>query len=370
MDKESAEVVVVGGGVRGLSVAYYLAKAGVNVVLVEKRFVAAGASGLSMGYVNISGKSPDPYTRLSKISADLFPALNDELEGEIEYERNGSVRMAVTEKDWNQLSKAVDDRNRTEGVNMRMVGIEEMRKMEPALSPELLGGYWCPIDGGVNSLKLTRAFAKHAKGLGARIYTGCEVRDIRVARNRIEGAVTNRMTIATHVVVNTAGIHTSQIAAMVGMKVPVFPERGQLTITEALPRLIHRTVGSYKQFENGQFLLGVSNELVGENTRVTTEMITTRVRVATQILPPLKAVRAARCAAALRPMTPDRLPIFEKMQGVSDFYVAVGHSGVTLAPVTGKALTDLITGGRTDLPISEYSMERFKETQGARSEGS
>jgi sarcosine oxidase subunit beta len=253
---------------------------------------------------------------------------------------------------------------------MRMVGIDEMRKMEPALSADLLGGYYCPVDGGVNSLNLTRALAKHAKRLGARIYTGCEVHDIQVSKGRIEGVVTNRMTIATRVVVDAAGIHTSQIAAMVGMEVPVFPERGQLTITEALPRLIHRTVGSYKQFENGQFLLGVSNELVGENTRVTTEIITSRIRVATQILPPLKAVRAARCAAALRPMTPDRLPIFEKLQGLSDFYVTVGHSGITLAPVTGKALTDLITQGRTDLPISGYSTERFKETQGSRSKGS
>jgi glycine/D-amino acid oxidase-like deaminating enzyme len=100
MNKESAEVVVIGGGVRGMAVAYYLKKAGVDVIVLEKRFVGAGASGLSMGYVNISGKGPIFYTEFSKMSADMYPTLNEELDGKIEYERNGSVSVAQTEKEW------------------------------------------------------------------------------------------------------------------------------------------------------------------------------------------------------------------------------------------------------------------------------
>jgi len=149
---------------------------------------------------------------------------------------------------------------------------------------------------------------------------------------------------------------------MVGVDVPVFPERGQLIITEELPKILNRTVGGYKQFEDGQMLIGITNENVGENTAVTTREISRCAREAIEIIPVLKQARAIRCAAALRPMTPDRRPIYQKIAGISDFYMAVGHSGITLAPITGKIFTDLITKGQTDVPIAEYGLERFNCT--------
>ncbi len=361
MAKHSADVVVIGGGARGVAVAYFLRRAGVDVTLVERRFIAAGASGLSMGWANISGKGPDFYTVLSKISADMYPAFNDELGGGFEYERNGSLRLAETEEDWEEQSRVAGERNRVEGLNMRMLPVDEVRTMEPAVSPHLLGGSWCPIDGGVNPHKFTCAVAVAARRLGARIHTAQEVQDIRVENGRIEEVVTSGMRIATHVVVNAAGIHVPRIARMVGLHVPVNPERGQLTITEPMPRLMSRAVNSYKQFDDGNILIGVSNEYVGENTRVTTEVLSTRVRLAMKLIPALKAARAIRCAAALRPMPPDGLPIYQKMDEVSDFYVAVGHSGITLAPVTGKIFSELITQGHTDVPLDEYRVERFRE---------
>ena len=273
------------------------------------------------------------------------------------------MKVAETEAEWQQLSQVVEARNRIEGIDIRMLRIEEMREMEPAISRRMLGGYWCPIDGGANALKLTRALARNAVRLGARLYTGCGLRSIQVAADHIEGVTTDRGVIKTHVVVNTGGISVARIAKMVAIEVPVFPERGQLTITEALPKIINRTVGSYKQFENGQVMLGVTNEDVGENSEVTTAMISSRVRKAIRILPVLKLARGIRCAAALRPMTPDRLPIYQKMDGVDDFYVAVGHSGITLAPVTGKIFTDLITRGHTDVPLEHYRVERFTENK-------
>ena len=179
MNQDSADVVVIGGGVRGMAVAYSLKKAGLDVIVLEKRFIAAGASGLTMGYINVSGKGPDYYTRLSKLSADMYPAFNEELGGDIGYERNGSMRVAETEEEWQQLSQVVAARTQIEGVDMRMLRIEDMREMEPAISRRLLGGYWCPIDGGVNALKLTRALARNAARLGARLYKGSEVWSVR-----------------------------------------------------------------------------------------------------------------------------------------------------------------------------------------------
>ena len=360
---KNVEVVVIGAGVRGLSIAYSLAKAGVDVMVIEKRFVAAGASGLNMGLVNISGKEPEHYTLLSQLSADMYPDFAEELGADIEYKRNGSFPgIARNPEDWERLNQIVLERNKVAGIDMRMMEIDEMRELEPAFSPELLGAAYCPVDGGVNALKLTAALARAGLEKGVHIKSKCEVLDISVSSNRIESVVTSLGTIGTHVVVNAAGIHTPAIAKMLGIDVPGFPERGQLIITEALPKFLSRAVESYKQFDDGQVLIGFANEKVGENTWVTTEMISRFAKEVIQVFPVLKQARAVRCAAALRPMTPDRLPIFEKVAGISDFYIAVGHSGITLAPLTGKVFSDLITKGQTDISVTEFGMERFNRS--------
>jgi glycine/D-amino acid oxidase-like deaminating enzyme len=244
MNKISAEVVIIGGGVRGLSIAYGLAKVGVDVVLLEKRYIAAGASGLNMGYVNISVKKPTFYTQFSKISADLYPDLNEELGGDIEYERNASLSVAKIEQEWEALSRIVEERNKVSGVGMRMLDIDEMRQMEPNLSPRLLGA---------------------------------------------------------------------------------------------------------------------TKEKAGEDVSVTVNMLSDIARQAMSIIPALQKARAIRFAAGLRPMTPDTRPIYQKIDGVCDFYIAVGHSGITLAPITGKIFSELIPKGETDILINKYKLERFQE---------
>lgn len=342
-----------------MAIAYFLSRAKVDVLLVEKRFIASGASGLNMGYVNVSAKKPVYYTRFSKMSADLYPKFNQELGGDIEYERKGSVFVAESEAAMQDLAQIVVERNVVPGLDMKLLDSAELRRLEPALSPRLAGGYWSPADGGVNPLKLTRALARESFRLGARIMTGTEVQDIQVQSGRIEAVRTGEMTIATHVVVNAAGIHVPRIAQMVGLTVPVNPERGQVVITEALPKILRHTVGDYKQFADGQILIGTTNEDVGEDTQVTSRMISDRVGRALRIIPALHKARSIRFAAALRPMPPDRLPIYQKMEGISDFYVAVGHSGMTLAPITGQIFTDWITKGRSNYDLSAYGVERF-----------
>ncbi|MCF7938595.1 MAG: FAD-binding oxidoreductase [Spirochaetales bacterium] len=360
MKKQTADVVIIGGGVRGLAIAYFLSRAKVDVLLVEKRFLASGASGMNMGYVNISAKKPDFYTRFSKMSADLYPEFHEQLGGDIEYERNGSLFVAESEEAMQDLAQNVAERNRVDGLNIELLGIDELRRLEPALSPDLAGGYWAPTDGGVNPLKLTRALARESFRMGARIETGTEVQGIRINSGRIEEVFTNRITVATHVVVNAAGIHVPHISQMVGLTVPVDPERGQVVITEAMPRILQHAVGDYKQFADGQVLIGTTNEQVGEDIQVTTEMISDRVRRALRIIPLLQKAKGIRFAAALRPMPPDRLPIYQKINEINDFYVAVGHSGMTLAPITGKIFSDLITKGQTEYDLSKYNVQRLK----------
>lgn len=359
MFKNTADVVVVGGGVRGLAVAFGLARAGLDVVVVEERFIASSASGLNMGYINVSAKRPEYYTILSKMSSDMYPEFNAELGGGFEYERMGSLDIAETDDAFRALARSVEERNKVPGIDMRMLDAAEARTLEPALSPRIKGARWCPVDGSVHPLKLARALMKAAVDRGAVVRCGEKVLDIRVSSGRVEAVETSAGSISTRVVVNTAGIHTSSVARTVGLKIPVFPERGQIIITEPLPQILKRPVDSYKQYADGQVLIGASNEDVGEDTRVTPEIISRIARTAIRILPVLNRAHVVRCTAALRPMTPDRLPVYQKIQDIADFYVAVGHSGFTLAPVTAKIFTDLITTGKTDVDLAPYRYERF-----------
>lgn len=359
MTKETADVVVIGGGIRGLAVAHELAKAGVDVVLLEKRFIASAASGMNMGYVNVSAKGPEHYTRLSKLSSDLYPAYDAELGGDMEYERDGALDVAETDADFHYLSRTVEERNQVPGIDMKMIDPRETRSLEPAISPDIAGARWCPIDGSVHPLKLVRALLKAAIRHGAAIHCGEEVVGIGLRSGRVESVTTRTREISTHIVVNTAGIHAGHVARMVDIEVPVYPERGQILITEPLPRLLNRVVGPYKQYADGQVLIGASNEKVGETTAVTPEVLARLAADAIRLFPVLSRVHVMRCAAGLRPMTPDRHPVYQKVPEVSDFYIAVGHSGFTLAPVTGKIFTDLIVRGETDVDLDAYQYQRF-----------
>lgn len=145
--KLSADVVIVGAGIRGLIIAYYLSKCDVSVCILEKRFICAGASGLNTGFINVSDKGPRHYTELSKTSADMYQQLNEELGGGFEYRRNGFISLIETEGDWARRESIIRERNQIPGLGIQMLSINDLRQLEPALSPHMLGGLFAPSTG-------------------------------------------------------------------------------------------------------------------------------------------------------------------------------------------------------------------------------
>src|SRR3990170_2951241 len=148
-------VVVVGGGVRGTAIAYFLARAGVRVTLVEKGFLASGASGANAGLVNVSGKTPEHYTAFSLLSADMYPAFVKELDAEVDYQRDGYLQVAETEAEAEQLTRHAERQSQVPGVRVEILDVRAARSLEPALSPRLAAVSFCPQDGNVDPLKLT-----------------------------------------------------------------------------------------------------------------------------------------------------------------------------------------------------------------------
>lgn len=358
MDR-AAEVVVVGGGIRGVSIAYYLARAGVRVTLVEKGFLASGASGANAGLVNVSQKTPAHYTAFSLLSGDMYPELVAALGVDVDYQREGFLRVAETDAEAETMARTAEIQSRVPGVKVEVMTAQEGRVLEPALSPRLSAVSFCAQDGNVDPLKLVRALGRAARRHGAEILHHREVTGIRLERGRVAGVVTPQGEIPAGAVVDAAGVLVPDLGRMVGVEIPILPQRGQMFQIEALPPLLRRPIQAMRQLKSGTTMVGTTNEFVGHDRAVTYEAGVQILARARRIVPALERARVIRGWAGLRPMAPDGLPIYDAVPAVPGFYVAVGHSGVTLAPITGQVFLDLITKGRTDLPIAPYSLSRF-----------
>jgi sarcosine oxidase subunit beta len=355
----SPDVVVVGGGIRGTSIAYFLARAGVRVTLIEKGFWAAGASGANVGLVNVSAKTPADYTALSLLSAEMYPAFVAELDADVDYQREGYLLVAETDAEAEGLARLATRQSQIPGVSVELLDARAACALEPALSPRLAAATFCAQDGNVDPLKLTVAVGRAARRHGAEVLLHREVSGIRLQGGRIVAVGTPEGEISTEAVVDAAGVLVSDVARMVGVDVPILPQRGQVFQIEALPPLLRRPVQSIRQFQSGTTMVGTTNEFVGPDRSVTYEAAARLLARARRMVPALARARIIRGWAGLRPMSPDGLPVYSAVPEVPGFYVAVGHSGVTLAPITGQIFLELITTGRTNVPIAPYSLRRF-----------
>ena len=358
MDR-TADVVIVGGGIRGLSIAYYLARSGARVSVVERGQIGAGASSANAGLVNASQKKPAHYTALSLLSGEMYPEFVAGLDVPVDYQRDGFLRVAETDAEAEGLARDAAAQSRVPGITVEVLDLRAARTLEPALSPRLVAASFCAQDGNLDPLKLVPAVGRAARRHGARILHHLEVTGIRVAGGRVAGVATREGEIATDTVVDAAGVFVPEIARMVGIQVPVLPQRGQMFQLEAMAPLLRRPVQALRQLASGTTMIGTTNEFVGHDRAVTYEAGGEILARAWRIVPALGGARVIRGWAGLRPMAPDGLPIYDAVPQVPGFFVAVGHSGITLAAVTAQVFLDLITKGRTDLPIAPYGLGRF-----------
>ncbi len=356
---QAAEVAVVGGGIRGAGIAYYLARAGVRVTLVEKGFLGSGASSANAGLVNVSQKVPGHYTLFSLLSADMYPEFVAGLEAEVDYQRDGYLRVAEEDAEVEDLIQRAQTQSRVPGLKVEILDVRHARALEPELSPRIAAASFCAQDGNVDPLKLVRAVGRAARRHGAQILHHREVTGIRLDGGRVAAVVTRAGEIPADAVVDAAGVFVPDVARMVGVEIPILPQRGQIFQIEALPPLLRRPVQALRQLKSGTTMVGTTNEFVGHDCSVTYEAGVQILSRARRIVPALAGARVIRGWAGLRPMAPDGLPIYDAVPQVPGFFVAVGHSGITLAPITGQVFLDLITKGRTDLPIAPYSLSRF-----------
>ncbi|MFQ6014904.1 MAG: NAD(P)/FAD-dependent oxidoreductase [Anaerolineae bacterium] len=370
---ETANVVIIGGGVIGTSIAYYLARKGCrDVILCEKeKFLAAGTTGLSVGGIRAQF-SRETNVRLSLYSVPFFERFREEMGVDPGLHQVGYLFLLSTEEEVEmfQVNVALQ---KSLGVEVELISPGEAKEMVPQLNVEdLKGATFGPRDGYADPSSVTHGFAQQARDLGVDIRLETEVTGIEVEKGKVRGVLTRHGAIAAPVVVNAAGPYAHLVGKMAGVDLPAHPYRRQVFFIESLPAIPPTTpmvIDFHKSWyfrkEGPGIVFGMSDpdEPSSFNLNVDWEFMLKVVEYAAHRVPVLAEAQISRSWAGLYCITPDANPILGSIPAVEGFICAVGFSGHGFmhSPATGLLIAELIVDGRAStVDISPLSVERFE----------
>jgi len=368
--EKKADVVIIGGGVNGCSLAYQLAKKGVKVVLCEKKYLCYGATGRCGAGIRQQWSTKE-NAELAIKSVKIFEKLEKELGQEIGLRQGGYLIAVHDDKDMKQAEKNVE-MQKSLGLDVSILTPDEILDIVPILDVKgmkAIGATFCPSDGHVDPFKTTHAYAKAAEKSGAKLYKFTDVTDIKTKNKGIVSVITDKGEIKTNIVVNAAGAWSKQIAEMLDIKLPNKPFRKEILVTERVKPMFKSMVISFKdgiyfsQQEEGQILGGIPipNERAGFLTNPTYDFIHHMSKTLTRYAPSLKYVNVIRQWAGFYDVTPDARPILGKTEGVEGFIQCNGFSGhgFMLSPMVTKLLSELIADGKTSDILESLNLRRF-----------
>jgi len=365
-----ADVVIAGGGVIGCAAAYYLAKAGASVTLLEKGEVGGAASGAAAGmlvpppWAAASGDFRELCLASLRLYPELVRSLQDETGIDVQYLGTGLLVPAESEAAAAAL-RQVARYGGDDVVRLEWVEGEPLRRLEPGLSPALPGAAYSPSQRHVNPGLLTQALARAAEARGAKLRQGEGVAGFARRGTRVAGVRAGRGdTIAAGHVVLAAGPWTGALARRLGAFVPTRPMRGQMLAyrSNAVRHMVWGEDGYLVPKAGGFLFAGATVEDAGFRPRTTARGLAGLRRMARSIVPALRHAEVASAWAGLRPGSPDGLPVIGRLPGWENVYVATGHfrNGILLGPVTGKLIAQLIAGGEpAEVPLAPFRPERF-----------
>ncbi len=374
---ETADVVIIGSGIVGSSVAYHLAQQGCTNVLVVEREAhqGKGSTGKSMGGVRAQFTTP-VNIRMSLYSINFFAEFDEVVGHPADYRAHGYLFCATTERHLNYLKTNRELQLSLGLKNVELVEPDDILKMVPQLSADdIIGGTFCPTDGFVDPHSVMMGFMLKARETGTRLWLDTTVTGIEVVNDRVVAVKTRRGKISTPVVVNAAGAWAAQVARMAGAELPVEPLRRQLVPTEPFeglpkrfPMVIDMSTGFHFRREGKGILLAWNDpeETPGFKTEFDPtfiEKILTRAAMRVPCLAEAE-VNPRRSWAGLYEMTPDHHAIIGPAPNIKGLYFVNGFSGhgVMHSPASGRITADLIVKGDSELvDTTQIGVERFAE---------
>ena len=370
---QSADIVIIGGGVMGASIAYHLASRGMrNLILLEKEeFFGTGATGRCAGGVRYQF-STEINVKLSLESLPMIERFKGETGQDVNYRQCGYLLVATNEKDAAVFKHNVEMQNRL-GVGTQLLSGDEVRERLPMMQfNDALAGIFHHKDGLVDPNSVVMGYVNAAQRLGVKAANNTEVTGIRVSGGRIEGVETNQGLIKTRMVINAAGPWAGQIGQMAGVHTPIVPLRRQMFTTDPLkeilddfPFVIDFAQSLYFHREGDGLLIGMSNqnEKPGFDQNVDEEFELTNFEAAVERMPLLEKASRASHWAGLYEVTPDAHPIYGTTN-VDGFLVCAGFSGHGFmhGPVSGKLMSELVLDGKfSTVDVSMLDLARFEE---------
>jgi sarcosine oxidase subunit beta len=370
--KNTAEAIVIGGGINGTSVAYNLAKLGMkDVVVLEKNTVCSGSTGRCGAGIRAQWGT-EMNCRFGLACVEKFEQLSDELGMDVGLNQSGYLMVAYQQSEYEQLQKNVALQNSL-GYMTKIVSREEAKEICPGVAvDDAIGFTFNHRDGHADPFLTTFAYQEASKRLGVTFHKHTEVTGVKVHNGMAAGVVTTRGEIDAPLVINAAGPYSQFVAKMAGVDIPNYSERHEIIITEPVepgvcPPMLMSFSGNYylQQRPHGSIIGGCSPEghPADYTLGATWDFLEHMSQVFTKLLPRAKGIRVVRQWSGLYNMTPDRQPIICEAENVKGFYLSCGYSGhgFMFGPVTGEALAQHIVLGKSDIPIDMLHYRRFAE---------
>lgn len=368
-----ADVIIVGGGIIGCAAAYYLTKKGCSVLVLEgSKDIGNGGSSRNGGGVRQSGRDPRELPLAMYGIKNLWPTLSEELEVDCEYHQDGNLRLGKTEKHL-EILQGLTDRAKACGLDVRMIDGDEVRVINPYLSDEVIGASWCPTDGHANPLTTTLGYYKMARRLGARFITEEPVVALRKIKGHLRQVITKDNVYEGDTVILAAGLGSREIAATVGIDIPMQPAMLETLVTEAQPPMFDQMLGTAEadfyghQTKHGSFVFGGTSGLEGftkdNHTPVTSSISApSTCRGIIKYFPVLRDAKIVRTWAGWMDLCADKVPVISTVSEVPGLILACGFSGhgFGIAPAVGTVLSQLALHEPTAVDLHELRYDRFR----------
>lgn len=372
----TADVIIIGGGVVGCAAAYYLAKAGhSNVIVLEAtKSIGHGGSSRNGGGVRQSGRDVRELPYAMYGIKHLWPTLSEELGVDVEYTQKGNLRLGKTEAHLKKL-KTLADNAQSVGLDVRMVDAKEVQEICPYLSKDIIGASWCPTDGHANPLTTTLGYYKRALEMGVRFYTDAPVAELRKVRGKVRQVVIKDGTVLeAEQVILAAGYESRYIARTIGVDIPMTRLIDECLVTEMQPKMFDIMLGTAgadfygHQSHHGSFVFGSDSGYeevtdMDDPSKLVTNSLTLSAscRAIMDYVPALKDAKVVRSWCGWLDDAFDGVPFISKVEEAPGLILACGFTGhgFGTAPAVGLMLSQMVAGEETIVDISALRYDRF-----------
>lgn len=390
MSTKNYEVAVIGGGIVGCAVAYYVAESGLDCILIEKNDVASGTSSRCDGNVTIVDKDPGFDSHMSLVSQELIEDLHHKLNLPFEYRKHGSILVCDND---DEMQAAVDwvKTQSENGLKFKVLDQKDIRNESPFFADDIPGGLECETDSLINPYLFCYSLIEKAQAsYGLDVKTKAEVTNI--TKDDDFTIQTTNGDVRAKKVVNAAGVWAPFIGKMLNIDIPIIPRKGHILVGSRQQPVMMRNVMEFgylmnkfgreriadertaehgvalvlEPTESQNFLLGSSRQFVGYDASIDIRVVETIARRALRFYPKMDDFKMIRAYTGFRPFTEDHLPIVSAVEEVPGFYIAAGHEGdgISLATGTGKLMEEIINEkSETIIPKEPLRFDRFEKSK-------